>query len=226
MQKTVRSPGTEEVENPLPLPNKGCCRPCQPLLSPLFLTRKLQWDRDRPRVSAEALWSNKVTLWCPRRGLPPALGRLQPRPHPAHRLLCPAPRADLGHGCFARSGQRAEQAFRSPLPQSAAAVCWRWDRMPSLLPAAMFGFPPGAPTTNGSLRLCQEPGRPPLAGGALWLRRKHLAQRPCHLPPQAQTQTCTSSPRDAEPGRWAGGCSTCIPSQAAAFFRETKASFL
>lgn len=64
-----------------------------------------------------------------------------------------------------RLGQRAKQAFRSPLPCSAAAFCWRRDRMASSVLATMFGSPPGAPTTKGSPRPCQEPGRPLLAGG-------------------------------------------------------------
>lgn len=173
MQNTVRSPGTEEADNPLPLPNKGCCRPRQLLLSALFLTRKLRWGRGGPWVSTKALGSHAVTLRCPcqvlpcgrPQNLPPALGQLEPRPQPARRALCAAPRADLGRGCSTRSGRRAEQAFRSPLPRSAAAFCWQRDRMASSVLAAMFGSPPGVPTTKGSPRPCQEPGRPPLAGG-------------------------------------------------------------
>ena len=53
-----------------------------------------------------------------------------------------------------------------------------------------------------------------------------LPRGPVPFPSQAQTQTRASSPRDAEPDRRVGGCSTCIPSQAAALSRETKASFL
>ena len=82
----MRSPGTEEADNPLPLPNKGCCRPCQPLLSALLLTGKLRWGRGGPWVGTKALGSHAVTLRCPcwvlpcgrPQNLPPALGRLKP----------------------------------------------------------------------------------------------------------------------------------------------------
>lgn len=210
MQNTVRSPGTEEADNPLPLPNKGCCRPCQPLLSALLLTGKLRWGRGGPWMGTKALGSHAVTLRCPcwvlpcgrPQNLPPALGRLKPRPQPARRALCPAPRADLGRGCSTRSGRSAEQAFRSPLPRSTAAFCWWRDRMASSALAAVFGSPPGAPTTKGSLRPCQEPGRPP---AGRWGPRGRAGSTLPRGPVTFPSQTRASSPRDAEPtGGWAG----------------------
>lgn len=35
---------------------------------------------------------------------------------------------------------------------------------------------------KGAGESCQKPSRPLLTGGLLWLSRKHLVQRPCHLP--------------------------------------------
>lgn len=230
----MRSPGTEEVENPLPLPNKGCCRPCQPLLSALFLTRKLRWDRGGPWASTKALWNHAVTLRCPCRDLPcgcpqnllPALGRLEPRPQAA-RQPPPCPLGRPGTRLFHEVGAEGQAGF----PQPSAMQRCRF-----LLAAGQDGFfgachyvwlsPRSAYNKREPETLPRARQTPAGRWGPRGRAGSTLPRGPVPFPSQAQTQTRASSPRDAEPDRRVGGCSTCIPSQAAALSRETKASFL
>lgn len=91
----------------------------------------------------------------------------------------------------------------------------------------MCTIPPGAPTTKGSPRLLPGAARPPWQG-LLWLRRKHLAQRPRHLPfsgPDGDPHFPSSGAFPALTGR-RGWTLKGIPSQAEAFFRATTASSL
>lgn len=171
----MRSPGTEEVENPLPLPNKGCCRPCQPLLSALFLTRKLRWDRGGPWASTKALWNHAVTpavslpgpaVWLPSE---PAASvgptRAKGPRRPAQPPPCPLGRP--GTRLFHEVGAEGQAGFSAALCHAALPLSvgggtgWLLRCLPLCLapPQERLGIPKGSP------RPCQEPGRPLLAGG-------------------------------------------------------------